>query len=72
MIAEDAFARNIISEPFLVDHQAPTVTVTPTGKGATVALRDELTRLVKAAYALDGGEWVAVFPTDGPEPALVT
>ena len=30
-----------------------------------VTLEDDLTRLVKAAYALDGGEWVAVFPDDG-------
>ena len=30
-----------------------------------MTLKDELTRLVKAAYALDGGDWVPVFPDDG-------
>ena len=30
-----------------------------------VTLKDNLTRLVKAAYALDSGEWVPVFPDDG-------
>ncbi len=28
-------------------------------------LKDELTRLVKADYALDGGHWVPIFPDDG-------
>ena len=28
-------------------------------------LKDKLTRIVKAAYALDGGDWVPVFPDDG-------
>lgn len=63
---DDALSRDRISEPFLVDHQAPTVSVVakaPTS--ATVILKDELTRLVKAAYALDGGEWVPIFPDDG-------
>jgi hypothetical protein len=60
-----ALDRDRQSEPFLVDHQAPTVTVTPSDSGAAVALVDDLTRLVKAAYAVDGGEWVPVFPDDG-------
>jgi hypothetical protein len=60
----DALVRELTSEPFVVDHQAPTVTVTPKGRGAAVTLKDDLTRLVKAAYAVDGGEWVAAFPTD--------
>ncbi len=34
-------------------------------KGASIALQDELTRLVKADYALDGGNWVPIFPDDG-------
>ena len=32
---------------------------------ARVQLRDELTRLVKAEYTLDSGDWVPVFPEDG-------
>jgi hypothetical protein len=61
----EALTRELTSEPFLVDHLAPVVAVKPTGKGANVQVEDTQTRLVKAAYALDGGEWVAVFPTDG-------
>ena len=41
------------------------MTVTPRSLGATVTLKDDLTRLVKAAYALDGGDWVPIFPEDG-------
>lgn len=63
--SEDALERDLTSEPFIVDHQAPSVTVTPKGKGAAVTLKDELTRLVKAAYALDGGDWIPIFPSDG-------
>src|SRR5262249_50081197 len=61
----DALTRELVSEPFLVDHEPPSVTVTPNGKGATVVLKDRLILLVKAAYALDGGEWIPVFPADG-------
>ncbi|MEO6811177.1 MAG: hypothetical protein ABI353_18875, partial [Isosphaeraceae bacterium] len=28
-------------------------------------LQDDLTRLVNAAYVIDSGEWVPVFPVDG-------
>jgi hypothetical protein len=62
---DEALERSLTSEPFLVDHEAPRVTVTAEGDGATVALKDNLTRLVKAAYALDGGDWTPVFPDDG-------
>lgn len=63
----EAKERHRTSEPFVVDHEAPSVKVEPKtgGRGATVTLRDDLTRLVKAAYALDGGDWVPVFPADG-------
>ena len=63
--ADEALSRDRVSEPFLVDHQPPVVTVTPKSLGATVTLKDDLTRLVKAAYALDGGDWVPIFPDDG-------
>ena len=49
---------------FLVDHDPPAVTVTPKGAGASIALKDELTRLVKADYAVDGGAWTPIFPDD--------
>jgi hypothetical protein len=63
---EEALSRDRASEPFIVDHQAPSVTVVrKSSTGVTVQLNDALTRLVKAAYALDGGDWVPVFPDDG-------
>jgi hypothetical protein len=62
---DSAFTRDLTSEPFVVDHLAPTVGVAVAGQGMKVTLKDDLTRLVKASYALDGGEWVAVFPDDG-------
>ncbi|HEV3164959.1 MAG TPA: hypothetical protein VGZ22_13095, partial [Isosphaeraceae bacterium] len=62
----EALSRDRTSEQFIVDHQAPTVVVIPRPTGvATVKLKDELTRLVKASYALDGGDWIPVFPDDG-------
>jgi hypothetical protein len=53
------------SEAFLVDHEAPGVTIISKARGAVIALKDSYTRLVKAAYALDGGEWTPIFPDDG-------
>ncbi|WP_406696500.1 WD40 repeat domain-containing protein [Singulisphaera sp. Ch08] len=61
---DDALVRERLSEPFIVDHDSPTITIAPQPRGATITLKDELTRLVKAAYALDGGDWVPVFPDD--------
>jgi hypothetical protein len=62
--ASDALFRERESLVFLVDHDPPTVTVTPKESGASIALKDTLTRLVKADYALDGGPWIPVFPDD--------
>jgi hypothetical protein len=61
----DALSRERVSEPFIVDHEAPEVVIKTNPRGASVSLRDKLTRIVKAAYALDGGDWVPVFPDDG-------
>jgi hypothetical protein len=61
----EALSRDRESATFIVDHDAPIVKVVPRAKGAAVTLTDELTRLVKADYALDGGPWIAVFPDDG-------
>jgi hypothetical protein len=61
---DDALTRDRTSDPFVVDHEAPRVAITPKAQGASIVLKDNLTRLVKAAYAVDGGEWVAVFPDD--------
>jgi len=62
---DDARTRDRVSDPFLVDHLPPTVAVLASPGGATVTIKDEQTRIVKAAYALDGGEWVPIFPDDG-------
>lgn len=65
----DALSRDRVSDPFLVDHQAPKVAVSPGGSGGqlnwTIMIQDDLTRIVKAAYSLDGGDWVTIFPDDG-------
>ena len=60
-----ALTRDRESVTFIVDHDPPAVKVTPLKSGATIALKDELTHLVKADYALDGGHWVPIFPDDG-------
>ena len=62
---DEALARDRESVTFIVDHDPPAVKVTPQKAGAAIALKDELTRLVKADYALDGGHWVPIFPDDG-------
>jgi hypothetical protein len=65
--ADEALGRDRESVAFLVDHDSPQVTVTTGARGhdATIVLKDSLTRLVKADYALDGGAWVPIFPDDG-------
>jgi hypothetical protein len=61
---DEALGRDRESVAFLVDHEVPLVSVTPSNKGATIVLKDGLTRLAKADYALDGGTWVPIFPDD--------
>jgi hypothetical protein len=61
----DALVRDRESVTFIVDHDPPSVQVTPRGRGAVINLKDDLTRLVKADYALDGGAWTPIFPDDG-------
>jgi hypothetical protein len=61
----DTLTRERESQSFIVDHDPPAVSVTSRRRGASVALKDELTRLVKADYALDGGSWTPIFPDDG-------
>jgi hypothetical protein len=62
---DDAISRDRESTSFVVDHEAPQVTITPREKKAVVALVDGLTRLTKADFALDGGPWTPLFPDDG-------
>ena len=63
---EQALTRDRESEAFLVDHGVPAVSATSDKAGRiVVTLKDDATRLTRAAYALDGGHWVAIFPDDG-------
>ncbi len=64
----DALTRDRVSDPFLIDHQPPAVALAadPANRArATATLKDGLTRIARAAYALDGGDWVPIFPDDG-------
>jgi hypothetical protein len=61
----DALQAERISEPFVIDHEAPAVTIKAVPGRALVVLHDRLTRIVKASYAVDGGEWVPVFADNG-------
>ena len=38
---------------------------TAKSRGAGIALTDDLTRIAKAEYAVDGGPWTPIFPDDG-------
>ncbi len=61
----EAQSRERESVSFIVDHDAPLVRLTPSKQGASIAITDGLTHVVKAEYALDGGRWQSVFPDDG-------
>jgi hypothetical protein len=62
---EETLSAEKLSETFVVDHEAPRVTIKAEAGRASVRLEDTLTRLAKASYALDGGDWAPVFPDDG-------
>ncbi|MDX2035980.1 MAG: hypothetical protein SFX72_04965 [Isosphaeraceae bacterium] len=52
------------SELFLIDHEPPSVTLERKANRVLVSASDRYTRLTKAAFALDGGEWKPIFPED--------
>ncbi len=62
---EETLTRERESLTFIVDHDPPRVRIDPKGRGASIVLTDDLTRLVKAEYAVDGGHWTPIFPDDG-------
>lgn len=63
---EGTLTRDRESEPFLVDHGVPSVAASRDRSGPfVIRLKDDATRLTRAAYALDGGPWSAIFPDDG-------
>ena len=63
--AGDAIDRERISDPFIIDSQPPIVSIKEGAGGASATLKDGLTRVAKASYAINGGEWVPVFADDG-------
>jgi hypothetical protein len=63
--ADDALSREKVSETFIVDHEPPSVTIKALSRRAVATLKDKLTRITKSAYAVDGGDWIPVFPEDG-------
>lgn len=65
----EALSDQRVSEPFLVDHTPPEVTVrpAPSTSGAVnveVIAKDPLTRLVAAAYSIDSQQWKKIYPKD--------
>ena len=61
---DDAMTRERESVSFLVDHDPPRVAFMPKDRGAVVAMTDDLTRIARAEYAVDGGRWTPIFPDD--------
>ena len=67
---EEALTGERISEPFVVSHTPPTVTVKVAGIDGDQAVieataTDPLVRLTSASFAVNGKKWINVFPTDG-------
>jgi hypothetical protein len=62
----DALQARRMSDAFLVDHDPPKVSIRKSTPGRlSVTLHDGLTRVARAAYAVDGGDWEPVFADDG-------
>lgn len=53
------------SAELVVDRSAPTLILTEKEGKLEVQATDALSRIVKAQYAVDGGEWNSIYPTDG-------
>jgi hypothetical protein len=60
----DALSRERESASFLVDHDPPRVSLAAKDRGARIDIADELTRIVKAEYTVDGRPWTPIFPDD--------
>lgn len=66
----EALTGERISEPFIVCHTAPAVTVKTVGmEGDRVVLEatahSPLVRLIAASFAVNGKKWINLFPADG-------
>jgi hypothetical protein len=62
---DDTLTRERESTAFIVDHDAPRVALVQDGGTCKVTIHDDLTHIVKADYAIDGGTWTSIFPDDG-------
>lgn len=67
---ESALTGERVAGPIVVAHEAPTVTVKFAGLDKNrakieAAAVSELVRLSSASFALDGGKWTNIYPTDG-------
>jgi hypothetical protein len=61
---EEALERGLESDAFVIDHDAPRLRLERRGEAVVIGIEDGATRLMSAAYAIDGGPWVAIFPDD--------
>ena len=56
----------MISEPFLVDNMAPRITdINMARRALSFTVQDVDSPVFKVEYAIDGGDWLVVYPTDG-------
>jgi hypothetical protein len=67
---EDALTAERVSEPFVVSHTPPVVTVKVAGMDGEQAIieataADPLVHLTAASFSVNGKKWINVFPTDG-------
>lgn len=61
-----ALHSEMISEPFLVDNTAPRITDININDGTLMfAVRDAASPVFKVEYAINGGEWLVIYPVDG-------
>jgi hypothetical protein len=67
---KEALTGSHISEPFVVCHTPPSVTVKTTGledgkMSIEASAESPLVRLTAASFVVNGKKWVNVFPSDG-------
>lgn len=68
---EVALKTEKVTKPFLVDHTGPSVMDLNAERSSEGRIRikgravDAVSPLKEAAYSVDGGDWIVVFPTDG-------
>jgi outer membrane protein assembly factor BamB len=61
---EEALEKELESDFFLVDHEAPKLKLTRRADAVQIEAEDSHTRLVAVDSSLDGGPWIPRFPDD--------